>query len=176
MLLLSAIVGIFLLCSAGKIVDRASLGNRLLRPLEFTLTLVLLLVPLAWLITISALNSRNVSLRVRDGRLVSTEWTGRVVTVEQPREAVFLGGVLVIAGPAPAVLAPGWWAQEDLDAIFGALRIVPRAEAGDLGRIRQRYPGARLPFSVRRPWLYVVGTLIGALGYLFLVTYLVLHF
>ncbi len=170
------VVGIFLLCSAGKIVDRASLGNRLLRPLEFTLTLVLLLVPLAGLITISILNSRNVSLRVQDGRLVSTEWTGRVVTVEQPREAVFVGGVLVIAGPAPAVLAPGWWAPEDLNAIFATLGIVPRAEAGDLGQIRRRYPRARLPFSVRRPWLFVVGSVVAALGYLFLVTWLVLHF
>jgi hypothetical protein len=170
--LLAAIVGLFLVCGAAKIVDRASSGHGFRVPM-LALLVALLLVPLLWLMLLSTLNTRNVALRVGQGRLSGTGWTGRTVTVEHPDYALDYGDLMVVGGQGAVVFVPRWWDEGDILTMLGALGLRPQPGQGSITR---RYPCARFPFSVRHPAVFTVGMLAGSLGYLFLLTYLVLQF
>lgn len=166
------IVGLFLLCAGAKIVDRASLGHGFGVPM-FAVLVALLLVPLLWLMLLSTLNTRHVALRVAPGRLGSTGWTGRTVTVEHPDHAYDYGDLMVVSGRGAVVFVPRWWTETDIQALLSALGLRPQPGQGS---ITQRFPDARFPFSVRHPVVFTVGTLVLTLGYLALLVYLVLHF
>jgi hypothetical protein len=177
---LAIVLGFFLLCGAGKVVDRASLDNLHVRPLALTVLIVMGVVPFALLVVISVLNTRNVSLRVHEGRLISTEWTRRVVTVEAPHAARmypigstmgYLGSLLIITGRA------GGAAADDLQALVHALHLRVQQEVQtSFGALTKRYPDAKLPLSVRRPWLFSWFTIIVVIGYLAVMINLLLTF
>jgi hypothetical protein len=156
-LTLAGVLGLFVLCGAGRVVDQLSLHQLHLRPAPLALLIAMGVVPFALLVTVSALNTRHVSLRNEGGRLVATEWTGRVVTVDAPAAARvypigsaygYLGELLVIAGrsgsPA-AVIAPSWWAADDLQALLHSLQLrVKQQDQIAFGELTKRYPDARL--------------------------------
>ncbi len=186
---LALVLGLFALCGLGKVVDRASLHNLRVRPVSLTALILMAVVPFALLVVISRLNVRNVALRYRGGQLVSTEWTGRVVTVEHPYAARtypigstfgYIGELLVItdrSDRSAVVLAPSWWSEEDLDALLHAMHLqLHRESQTGFGTITRRYPDARFPVSVRRPWLFSGGTVLFVIGYLGVMVSLLLRF
>jgi hypothetical protein len=186
---LALVLGLFVLCGAGKVVDRASLDQLHVRPFELVTLILMGVVPFGLLVAVSVLNARNVALRTEGGRLISTEWTGRVVTVPAPGAARvypigssygFIGELLVIAGradPAAAVIAPNWWSEDDLQALLHALhlRVKPELQI-QFSELTKRYPGARLPLSVRRPWLFGWSTVLLVIVYLGVMINLLLTF
>jgi hypothetical protein len=187
---LALVLGLFALCGAGKVVDRASLHQLHVRPLALATLIVMGVVPFALLVAISVLNSRNVALRTEGGQLIATEWTGRVVTVPAPGAARvypigtnygFIGELLVIGGRsgngAAAVIAPSWWSDGDLQALLHALRLRDRPEQQiAFSELTKRYPDARLPISVRRPWLFSGFTVLAVIAYLGVMINLLLTF
>jgi hypothetical protein len=80
---------------------------------------------------------------------------------------------MVVSGQGAVVFVPRWWNEGDIATMLGALGLHPR-RARVRSRSGTRTRGSR--FSVRRPVVFTVGTLVGSLGYLFLLTYLVLQF
>ncbi len=186
---LAGTLGLFVLCGGAKVVDRLSRHQLTVRALPLSVLLLMGLVPALTLGALTVLNIRNVSLRSDQGRLVSTEWTGRVVTLEHPSSARLypigstyggIGELLVLAqrsGGEAVVLAPGWWRQEELVSLLHGLNLKIHNEPGILlGELSRRYPRAHLPFSVRHPWLFSGGTTLVVIVYLGVMVWLDLAF
>jgi len=186
---LAIVLGLFVLCGGAKVVDRLSLGHLTIQVVPLTVLLVMGLVPAVALGTLTVLNVRNMALRTDQGRLVSTEWTGRVVTLHHPASARLypisstygaIGELLVLASKpedGAVVLVPNWWAESDLQALLERLRLKVRTEAPVfLGEISRRYPYARLPLSVRHPWLFSGTSVVLVIVYLGVMVYLDLRF
>lgn len=75
------------------------------------------------------------------------------------------------------VLVPNWWTESDLESLLARLHLKVRTEAPVLfGEISRRYPYARLPLSVRHPWLFSGTSVIFVIGYLGVMVYLDLRF
>jgi len=186
--LLAAVLGLFLLCGGLKVIDRASAGRLTIQVWQLTLLLVMCLLPALGLGILTTLNIRNVRLRTENGTLISTEWTGRTVRLVPRSASVYplgsywgnINGLLVLAekaGGRAIVLAPWWWREEELEELLRLFHLTTHTHPpGGLREIPRRYPGTRLPFSVRRPWLFSGGGTALALGYLFAMVYLDLHF
>ncbi|WP_433043812.1 hypothetical protein [Dactylosporangium sp. CS-033363] len=130
--------------------------------------LVLAALPVAVVAVLTLLNVRNVALnRAADGTVESVAWTGRRTIVHRPdsvRVHALLGktrngephvmsNLLVIAArgePTPIVLVPQWWPKPDLDRLTTAIRVpVEYADPETPGQFAARYPGARLPWTLR---------------------------
>jgi hypothetical protein len=120
---LAIMLGLFVLCGGAKVVDRLSPGQLTIQVVPLTVLLVMGLVPAVALGTLTVLNVRNMALRTDQGQLVSTEWTGRVVTLHHPASARLypisstygsVGELLVLASKpedGAMVLVPDWWAD-----------------------------------------------------------------
>jgi hypothetical protein len=186
---LAATLGLFALCGGAKVVDRLSLNHLTIQVVPLTVLLVMGLVPAAALATLTVLNIRNMSLRADQGRLVSTEWTGRIVTLEHPASARLypisstygpIGELMVLAehpGDEAVVLVPRWWRPEELATLLHGLNLKIRNEPPImLGELSRKYPRAHLPFSVRHPWVFSGGTTLFVIGYLGVMVWLDLRF
>jgi len=177
------IAAIFLFCTAGAAVDHVGTDEPL-RPAYLIVALALLLIPLGLIVAFLVLNGRNVFLRWSDGALTLGEWTGRRVTVDQPQSArqypVGASRLLVVSGREDQphiVLNPDWWVPEELDRILSAVgRPVSTAPgAAVLPGIRRDHPGTRLPFSVRYPAVFTIGSIVGSLAWLTAMAFLITH-
>jgi hypothetical protein len=187
--LLAVVLGLFVVCGAGKVVDRASLDELRVRPVSLTVLILMGIVPFALLVVVSMLNTRNLALRNQNGRLISTDWTGRVVTVEHPKAARiypigstqgFLGNLMIIGGEpgdSAVVVAPSWWLEEDLQSLLHSLHLRAHQEQQiTFAQLTQRYRNTRLPISVRRPWLFSGLTTLFVIAYLGWMIHLLLLF
>jgi hypothetical protein len=186
---LAVVLALFALCGGAKVVDRLSLGHLTIQPVTLAVLVAMGLVPAVALGTLTALNIRNMALRTDGHGLVLTEWTGRVVALQRPVSARLypisstygnVGQLLVVADPPggeAVVLAPTWWTGGELESLLDRLRLRVHTEAPVLiGEIRRRYPAARLPLSVRHPWLFSGGMVAFTIGYLGVMVYLDLRF
>ncbi|WP_433203337.1 hypothetical protein ACQP00_33950 [Dactylosporangium sp. CS-047395] len=149
--------------------------------------LALAVLPVVVVAVLMSLNVRNVAVsRSADGTVESVAWTGRRTIVHRPDsvrvhalqgrtrngEPQVMSNLLVIAArdePTPIVLVPQWWPKAELDRLTTAMRVpVQYADPETPGQFAARYPGARLPWTLRFGlWfplvivLVVTGALIG---------------
>jgi hypothetical protein len=179
----AVITSVFLLCTGGAAVNH--IGTDVPMHVPYAATAVALaVVPFLLVLALVMMNRRNVFLRWAHGRLAQGVWTGRLVEVDQPQSVRFFpfdgGSLLVVAGdPAQpvVVLNPAWWTEEDIDRLLSAIGVpvTIAPEAGVIPEAARTYPGGRLPFSVRHPVLFVVGSFVGCVAWLFAMTFLVTH-
>jgi hypothetical protein len=113
---------------------------------------------------------RNERLSHRGWDLVHVDWRGRaqliphgdiesvhLVTVEVPGGGRKEERIIISrrSGHAAFMIRNGLWDVNDLQSLFGALGLGVRVHAQPVapGRLAAHFPGVRLPFVERHPWL-----------------------